>query len=85
MIMMLVIMVAMVVTVVTVMVIVVTVVVIVVTEVVLVPTFLGEQTPLLMLISLIWPEMKIFKIKKITRKGRNEGKLSPLLAIECLS
>ena len=84
MIMMLVIMVAMVVTVVTVMVIVVTVVVIVVTEVVLVPTFLGEQTPLLMLISLIWPEMKIFKIKKkITRKGRNKGKLSPLLAIEC--
>ena len=39
-------------------------VVIVVTEVVLVPVFLGEQTPLLMLISLIWPEMKIFKIKK---------------------
>ena len=39
-------------------------VVIVVTEVVLVPAFLGEQTPLLMLISLIWPEMKIFKIKK---------------------
>ena len=82
MIMMLVIMVAMVVTVVTVMVIVVTVVVIVVTEVVLVPSFLGEQTPLLMLISLIWPEMKIFKIK-ITWKGRNKGKLSPLLAIEC--
>ena len=69
MIMMLVIMVAM-------------VVVIVVTEVVLVPAFLGEQTPLLMLICLIWPEMKIFKIK-ITRKGRSKGKLSPLLAIEC--
>ena len=69
MIMMLVIMVAM-------------VVVIVVTEVVLVAAFLGEQTPLLMLICLIWPEMKIFKIK-ITRKGRKKGKLSPLLAIEC--
>ena len=48
-------------------------VVIVVTEVVLVPVFLGEQTPLLMLISLIWPEMKIFKIK-ITRKGTILGR-----------